>query len=91
MKDLNTLNPLQALHAQVAYYGITREELNLMTRDQLVAVVTGEADLLEELFDALIIVEHEKFDKKLAHRKKRLAAADTTVDVTPDTTPATPH
>ncbi|MEZ6954299.1 MULTISPECIES: hypothetical protein [unclassified Aeromonas] len=67
------MKDLKSLHSQIAYHGITKEELSLLTREQLVGILTGEDDLLEEVFGALIIVEHGKFDKKLARRKHKAA------------------
>lgn len=71
---MSTNNPMQALHAQIAYYGITHAELALMTKEQLLNVISGKADLLEELFGALIVVEHEKFDAKLARHREQAEA-----------------
>lgn len=68
------LNPLQALDAQIVYYGITKAELDLLTKDQIERVLDGKADLLEELFGALIVVEHDKFDAKLARHREHAEA-----------------
>lgn len=72
---MSTNNPLQALHSMVAYCGITRYELSILTREQLEAVIVGEADILAEVCAAHILVEHDKFDRKREARKAAAAAA----------------
>lgn len=72
---MSTNNPLQALHSMIAYYGITRYELSILTREQLEAIIVGEADILEEVCAAHILVEHDKLDRKREARKAREAAA----------------
>lgn len=71
---MSTNNPLQALHSVVAYYGITRYELSILTREQLEAVIVGDADILEEVCAAHIRVEHDKFDAKLARHREQAEA-----------------
>lgn len=72
---MSTNNPLQALHSMIAYYGITRYELSILTREQLEAIIVGEADILEEVCAAHILVEHDKLDRKREAREARKAAA----------------
>lgn len=65
-----SLNPLQPLHSEIAYYGITHTELAMLTREQLLSIVKGESSLLDEVFGAHILAMHTQFDEKLERRRQ---------------------
>ncbi|HHQ4929086.1 TPA: hypothetical protein ACSP88_002524 [Aeromonas hydrophila] len=69
-----SLNPLEPLHAVIAYYGITHTELSMLTREQLLSIIKGESSLLEEVFSSYILAANARYDEKIARHKEQALA-----------------